>query len=99
MKQFPRTADRKRNFQGLLMITLIAVLAAGVFAGWMSMREEDGYMRSELVRQARLFAETVNMDGIRTLKGNVSDLSRPDYSRMKDQFAAEAAIILGRRFI
>ncbi|MDD4022333.1 MAG: CHASE domain-containing protein, partial [Synergistaceae bacterium] len=99
MKQFPRTADRKRNFQGLLMITLIAVLAAGVFAGWMSMREEDGYMRSEILRQARLFAETVNIGGIRTLKGDATDLSRPEYRRLKDQFTAAAGIFRGSRFL
>lgn len=40
-----------------MMVTLITVLATGIFAGWLSMREEDGYMRSELVRHARLFAE------------------------------------------
>ncbi len=81
------------------MITLIAVLAAGVFAGWMSMREEDGYMRSEILRQARLFAETVNIGGIRTLKGDATDLSRPEYRRLKDQFTAAAGIFRGSRFL
>ena len=99
MKQFPRTAGRKRNFQGLLMVTLIAVLATGVFAGWMNMREEDGYMRSALLRQARLFAETVSMGGIQGLKGDASDLSRPEYRRLKDQFVAAADIFRGSRFL
>lgn len=99
MKQLPGTADGKRTIQALMMVTLITVLAAGVFAGWMSMREEDGYMRSELLRQARLFAETVNMGGIHGLKGDASDLSRPEYRRLKDQFAAAADTFRGSRFL
>jgi len=99
MKHVPGTAYRKRTIQVLMMVTLIAVLSSGVFAGWMSMCEEDGYMRSELLRQARLFAETVNMGGIHALKGDPSDLSRPEYRRLKDQFAAAAGTFRGSRFL
>ena len=65
----------------------IALFSAALllFAGWAVLRA-DHQLRVELLQQARLVAQTVNIERIQTLTGTLADIESPDYRRLKEQF-------------
>ena len=67
------------------IILLIIFLAAGsAFIGW-TITRTDRQMREDILQQARLMAQTINIDRVKTLSGTDADLVSPDYLRLKQQ--------------
>ena len=67
----------------MMLIIIVGVL----FAWWMVVRA-DREMRAELLQQARLVAQAVNIDRVKVLTGSKDDLEKPEYLRLKTQLAA-----------
>lgn len=60
----------------------------GVLAtAWMAWRA-NRTLHADLIHQARLVAQAININHIKTLTGTETDLSSPDYQRLKEQLAA-----------
>ncbi|NCA81858.1 MAG: PAS domain S-box protein [Opitutae bacterium] len=80
---------RARTHMGALLLGVL--LVGALFAAW-SIRREDRQMREELLLQTRLLAQTLPLDRLKTLRGNLSDEQRPEYRRLKEQLQAAAQI-------
>ncbi|NLX12159.1 MAG: PAS domain S-box protein [Phycisphaerales bacterium] len=65
---------------------------------WMAART-DRLMRDEMLRQACLVAEAINLDLVQALTGTEADLESPEFLRLKDQFACVRSANPGYRFI
>jgi signal transduction histidine kinase/CheY-like chemotaxis protein/HPt (histidine-containing phosphotransfer) domain-containing protein len=87
------------------MVLLIIVLTAGsVFVGW-TVHRADRRMREDLLLQARLVAQAINLDRVKSLCGAEADLVSADYLRLKQQlnqarqanFKCRFFYILGRK--
>jgi two-component system, cell cycle sensor histidine kinase and response regulator CckA len=80
-------------------LMLLAILAAGAcLAGWLTaVAERD--MRSDLLRQARLLAESINLEQVEALNGSEADLERAEYLQLKEQFSAVRSTYEHCRFI
>jgi PAS domain S-box-containing protein len=72
----------------LLAAALLAILAAGALFAWWTTARADREMRADLLLQARLVAQAVNIDRVKALSGTKADLDSPDYRRLKEQFSA-----------
>lgn len=90
------TEDREgtgdtRPFSGRLR-SLSAVAALVLLSGagmvYWTVEQTDRRMRHGLLLQTRLVAEAVNAAHIQALAGSQVDLDKPEYLRLKEQFAA-----------
>ena len=78
---------------------IIGVLIVGTLViGWSALCA-DRAMRAELLQQARLVAQAVNLDRVRALTGTEADLAAPDYRRLKEQLAFVKKVGEKYRFI
>ena len=66
------------------LMAALVVVAGGAASLWLA-TSEDARMRSELLVQGRLVADTLNPWRIVNLTGLPSDLDSPDYQRIKSQ--------------
>jgi PAS domain S-box-containing protein len=66
------------------LMAALVVIAGGAASLWLA-TSEDARMRSELLVQGRLVADTLNPWWIINLTGLPSDLDSPDYQRIKSQ--------------
>jgi PAS domain S-box-containing protein len=81
-----RTAWSRRS--ALLPLALaILIIAVGALATWLAVHSADRVMRDTLSLETRLIARSLNIARIQTLAGDASDLERPEYQRLKHQFA------------
>lgn len=67
-----------------LLLAAILLIGGGAATLWLA-RSEDARMRSALLVQARLVADTLNPWRIINLTASPSDLDSPDYQRIKSQ--------------
>ncbi|MFO7534390.1 MAG: response regulator [Kiritimatiellia bacterium] len=80
------TRDKRALF--LKAAPYLGILAFGAFfAMWLAMRA-DREMRSDLLIQARLAAQSMNSESIKALSGSKADLTSPVYRRLKAQLIA-----------
>lgn len=68
-----------RLFSGLIALTLIAGTTA------LSARRADRHLRADLLLQAQLVAQAVDLNTVQALAGTEADLASPDYWRLKKQ--------------
>lgn len=80
-------------------MAVFAALVAGIFFTWWMFDLADRSIRANLLQQARLVANAVNIDRVKTLSGTDTDLTSPDYRRLKEQLAALRASNPQCRFI
>ena len=80
---------RARAHMGALLLGIL--LLGAVFAAW-SIRREDRQMREELLLQTRLLAQTLPLDRLKVLQGNLADEQKPEYRRLKEQLQAAVQI-------
>ncbi len=66
-------------------IVLMTLLAAGVLFVWWTAHQADRALRKELLEQARLVAETVNLESVKGLSGTEADLDAQNYLYLKEQ--------------
>jgi PAS domain S-box-containing protein len=83
----------------LLLGLLATLIVAGMLFAWWLINQADHAMRKELLGQARLVAESVNLEHIRALTGTEADLKSPAYLRLKEQFASIRAANPQFRFV
>ncbi len=67
---------------GLLTIVFIFIAAVGIF------KDADAHLREQLLEHARLVGAALNLEHLRKLSGNESDLSLPAYQRLKEQLVS-----------
>ena len=73
--------------KALVALSLLIILAGVTLNWWLSDRIETA-MRSELLNQAVLIAESVEISDIQELSGTADDLVTPRYARLKQHYAA-----------
>lgn len=77
----------KGNTFGLTVLSASAVIVFGMtFSYWMA-SSEDTRMREELLIQARITREAMDLEKIARLQGSSADLDTPDYQQIKDQLS------------
>jgi len=81
-----RPLDRLRQPTLLPMIVAIAVVTiVGALFTWWTVVRTDREMRADLLQQAKLVAQAVNIERIQALSGTAADLKSPHYLRLKEQ--------------
>ncbi len=83
----------------LTAILLLTIFAAGALFVWWMAAQADCEMRSELLRQAHLVAQPVNVQRVMSLLGTEADMDSPGYRRIKEQLAAVRLANSQYRFI
>ncbi len=68
----------------LTSLVLFVILLAGVFGAWWQLERADSDMRSDLLRQARLVADSVDGENIRNLPFAADDTSWPAYKYLRE---------------
>ena len=90
-------ASRLVRVVGLGITLLVLVLGLGV-SGWVS-STADREMRERLLLETHLLAQTLNLERITALAGDVTDLERAAYQRLKQQLTLIALANDRYRFI
>ena len=70
-----------------ILILLLLVLAVGVALMWWGAHSTDKRMRAELLEQARIAAQAINIERVAALSGLEQDLNTPGYQRIKSQLS------------
>ena len=83
----PIMNNNPKTFSLLTPILLLIILTAGALDTWWMVRRADREMRERLLGQTRLLAQTVSIERIKALSGTEADLNKPEYLRLKGQFA------------
>ncbi len=96
----PSIRPKARNLSSRWMaLSACAVLVTGaLWACWSAVRL-DREMREDLLAQARLSAEAVNLNALKMLTGSEADLVSPVYLRLKEQLACVKNAHRGCRFV
>ncbi len=85
---------------GLWMAGAITtVLIAGTLFSIWTLSRTDHEMRSDLLQQAQIIAQTVNAESLKSLTGTKADLASPDYVRLKEQLSLVRKVNEKCRFI
>ena len=75
-----------------LAAALLGVLAFGALTTRWSIQRKDQHMRADLIQQARILSQTIPLDRVKTLHGNLTDEKKPAYRRLKEQLMAAVQI-------
>lgn len=67
-----------------IIVTLAAILVAGSLFTWWIVKRAEQNMRGDLLQEAKLVERAINVDRLKMLKGNETDLKSPDYQRLKE---------------
>ena len=79
---------KMKNKRLVVALLLVTILSAGALFTWWTMVRTDREMRADLLMQARLVAQTVNIGHVAALAGTKDDLESPAYRQIKNQLAA-----------
>jgi len=66
---------------------LLLILAVGAALTWRTAQVTEERMRAEMLVEARIAAQAVNVERVLSLSGSEEDLRAPDYVRLKEQLA------------
>ncbi|GAB6057856.1 hybrid sensor histidine kinase/response regulator [Desulfonatronum parangueonense] len=75
------------------------ILLVGLLCAWWLIGHADRGLREEWLDQARVVAGAVNLEHVRSLAGDESDLALPEYRRLKEQLGAIRAAKPEFRFV
>ena len=78
---------------------LLAVFAAGGLLTWWIVDSARHELREGQLQQARLVAQSLNLDRIKALTGREADTNSPAYLRLKEQLAAVRSATPQCRFV
>ncbi len=86
--ELPPKQCRMREFKGWVRgLAGLALFAVGVlYIAWTAHRV-DRQMRGEILMQARIVAQAIDVRNLTALSGTAADLASPDYSRLKEQLS------------
>ena len=90
---------RRIPFKKIYVPIIFCILLAGLIATDISGRRTDEELRLDIISNARVVAEAVNMERIPALKGNSTDLCSEAYLSLKRQLAKIKEISSEYRFI
>ncbi|MCX6985044.1 MAG: PAS domain-containing protein [Lentisphaerae bacterium] len=88
-----------RNRRSLFIILVLAISGAGLFFAWWTARRTDGEMRTDLLQQAQMMTQTMDVNHIKALSGTDADLDKPGYRRLSEQAKAVCSVKTGWRWI
>jgi len=84
----PDTLRRLRRNRRLMLAVICAHIVLGALLSLWVTRWVDTEMRNDLLRQTLLLAETIGPDRIGVLTGGPGDTAKPEFQRLRQQFAA-----------
>lgn len=98
---------KRRNALGSLLFSrsfitflgVLVVLLSGALLSWSNFVSAKKELESGLMLQAGLLVSGLNSNRIKTLGGDIEDLSLPEYRRIKEQFQQTRAVFPDYRFI
>lgn len=90
---------KKGHIEIKFIIAIISIIAAGISAAVWSVWFMDKQLREEILHQSRLIAPAINLNRVKNLSGTESDLSSPDYLRLKEQLGLIQSADKDFRFI
>ncbi len=70
-----------------ILILLLLVFAVGVALMWWVAHSAEKHLRAELLEQARIAAQAINIERVASLSGSEKDINTPAYQRIKSQLA------------
>ncbi len=82
-----------------ILILLIFVSAIGIAIIWWVANSADKHMRVELLTQARIAAQAINIKYVASLTGSEKDLKNPAYHLIKNQMRAMRKAIKKCKFL
>lgn len=65
-------------------LTLL-IITAGLAAAWFEARNKDRMLRSIILSEARMLAESLDIERVRRLTGTAADTASPDYQSLRNQ--------------
>ena len=77
----------RRVIDHWVYFALAVVLASGALGAWWVMEGAERRMRSELLQQARLVAQAIDINRVKALSGTEADLRKPEYRQLKQQLS------------
>ena len=98
MKEHEKNKEFPFARELFLLMLVVLLLAGALFGSWRS-REIDSFLREELLRTARVLAETIDMRDVRALSGSERDLGTPQYESLKNYFQSIIRMFPGKRFL
>ena len=98
MKEQEKNAMRPFARELFLLMIVVLLLSGALFGAWRS-REVDSFLREELLRSARVLAETIDFRDVRALSGSERDLGTPQYESFKNYFRSVIQAYPGKRFL
>ncbi|MFA6584710.1 MAG: hypothetical protein WCS77_10470, partial [Elusimicrobiaceae bacterium] len=94
---------RAMNFnktRGLLTgVGIAATVLLGIFFARWTVYRADSERRAELLQKTQVLAGALDLDNIRSLSGNETDLEKPEYQQLKAQLAGVRSATPQCRFI
>ena len=83
----------------IILALLGFILIAGAAGFWWMANRTTLEMTADLLNQARLITQTINIDHIKALTGTEADLSSPDYQRIKQLLSSVKSANSRYRFL
>ena len=80
----PPTSNRSVKIVGIILTALCVQLAFT----WAMVVQVEREMWADVLQQAQVLKQAINIDRIKTLTGTAADLSNPDYQRLEKQLLA-----------
>lgn len=81
-----------RQLRNILAL-LLAIVAGGSGLVWWAVAQADREVRGDLLQQTHMLARTLKIEDVRALTHSAADLQKPEYLRLKEEFAAVRAVI------
>ncbi len=75
-----------KNNRWFFIVIFLTIISGVFFIAWV-FNSTNSELRENLLEKAELVAPAVNLDYIKVLAGNETDLTKPDYLRLKEQFS------------
>ena len=91
-----RIFNRKSRWLPLL---LAGILFLGLISAWWLAVLADREVREELLKQANMVAEGLNLERLRVFKNTELDIQKPEYLRIKKQMEKVLTVYTDSRFI
>lgn len=77
----------------------LSLLIIGSLGAWWSVQLADREMKDRLLLETRLLAQSLNVERVATLSGDLADLEKPKYQRLKKQLSNIARSERRYRFV
>lgn len=66
-------------------MVIFILLAFGIFGSWVTLTKADHNMRTELLIQAEMVTQAINIEKVKSLSGSEKDIVNPNYLSLKEQ--------------